>query len=331
MIANYSDMSNLTVAVLAPPDYAKDLGKKGTTSDITFYNLKKGEATVTFIEPTRYPEKLSSLFYTISISDRIVLVVEEINATFGECVLMLQCAGKSTGYLILKNFITVDQIAPLIRDTVLEHYEVIGEDVVGLREKLLDISLKQTAHQKAHDSGTKGAVPVDAHFNVKGVGVVVLGFIAQGMIKKHDILRVLPTEKTAQIRSIQKHDDDAETAVFGDRVGLALKNIESEDLDRGFVLTNDTAIKYATSVSGKARLVKYWPAPLREGMVIYAGHWMQFLATRIEKIVVEGGDWRIPFLTLSMEKALVYPPNARVVLHYLEGGKLRVVGTLIIQ
>ncbi|MCX6697713.1 MAG: elongation factor Tu, partial [Methanoregula sp.] len=52
-------MSNLTIAILAPPDYAKDLGKKGTTSDITFYNLKKGEATVTFIEPTRYPEKLS--------------------------------------------------------------------------------------------------------------------------------------------------------------------------------------------------------------------------------------------------------------------------------
>jgi len=27
-------MSNLTIAVLAPPDLAKDLGKKGTTSDI---------------------------------------------------------------------------------------------------------------------------------------------------------------------------------------------------------------------------------------------------------------------------------------------------------
>jgi len=39
-------MSNLTVAVLAPPDYSKDLGKKGTASDITFYNLKKGDATV---------------------------------------------------------------------------------------------------------------------------------------------------------------------------------------------------------------------------------------------------------------------------------------------
>jgi hypothetical protein len=59
-------MSNLLVAVLSPPDYAKDLGKKGATIDITFYNLKKGDATVTFIEPTRYPEKLSSLFYAVS-------------------------------------------------------------------------------------------------------------------------------------------------------------------------------------------------------------------------------------------------------------------------
>jgi selenocysteine-specific translation elongation factor len=322
-------MTNLTVAVIAPPDYSKDLGKKGTTSDITFYNLKKGDATVTFIEPTRYPEKLSSLFYTVSVSDRIVLVVDEINATFGECVLMLQCAGKTQGYLILKNYISLDQITPLIKGTVLEHYEVIEEDIVGLREKLLEISVKQTSHQKTHDAGAVGAVPVDAHFNVKGVGVVVLGFVAQGMIKKHDLLKVLPTEKTAQIRSIQKHDEDAETAVAGDRVGLALKNIESEDLDRGFVLTNDPAITFATTLTGKAQLVKYWPAPLKEGMVLYAGHWMQFLPTRLEKAVVEG-DWRMPVLTLTMEKALVYPPGARIVLHYLEGGKLRVVGSLTI-
>src|SRR5659263_192754 len=168
-------MSNLTVAVLAPPDYAKDLGKKGTTSDITFYNLKRGEATVTFIEPTRYPEKLSSLFYAVSLSDRVILVVDELNSTFGECVLMLQCAGKSDGYLILKNYISPDQIAPLIKDTVLERYEVLEEDMIGLREKMIDISVNQTAHQKAHEKVGKGVVPVDAHFHVKGVGVVVLG------------------------------------------------------------------------------------------------------------------------------------------------------------
>jgi selenocysteine-specific translation elongation factor len=323
-------MSNLTVAVLAPPDYAKDLGKKGTASDITFYNLKKGDATVTFVEPTRYPEKLSSLFYAVSLADRVILVVNEINASFGECVLMLQCAGKSAGYLILKNYISPDQISPLIKGTVLEHYEVIEEDMVGLREKMLEIAVRQSAHQKAHENAGKGVVPVDAHFNVKGVGVVVLGSVAQGMIRKHETLKVLPTEKSAQIRSIQKHDDDAETAVSGDRVGLALKNIEAEDLDRGFVLTSDPSVRYATTVSGKAKLVKYWPAPLKEGMVLYAGYWMQFLPTRLEKAVVDG-DWRMPTLTLTMEKALVYQPGARVVLHYLEGGKLRVVGSMVVE
>jgi len=76
--------------------------------------------------------------------------------------------------------------------------------------------------------------------------------------------------------------------------------------------------------------VKYWPAPLKEGMVLYIGHWMQFLSTRLERIVVEG-DWRKPVLTFSMDKALVYYPGASVVLHYLEGGKLRVVGSMTIK
>ena len=65
-------------------------------------------------------------------------------------------------------------------------------------------------------------------------------------------------------------------------------------------------------------------------MVLYAGHWMQFLPTRLEKAVVDG-DWRMPVLTLTMEKALVYLPGARVVLHYPEGGKLRVVGSVVVE
>jgi selenocysteine-specific translation elongation factor len=320
-------MSNITVAVLAPNGYADDLGKKGTSSDITFYNLKKGGSTVTFIEPTRYPEKLSSLFYAITLAERVILVVEEINATFGETILMLQCAGKASGYIIFKNYLSPDQIAPLIKGTVLEHYEVIENDPIGLREKLLDIAAKMTAHQKVKEGAGNGAVPIDHHFNVKGVGIVILGCVAHGVIKKHDSLKVLPTSKTAQVRSIQKHEDDAEIAVAGDRVGLALKGVETEDLDRGYVLTNDPAIKSSSTITGKAQLVKYWPAPLKEDMVLYVGHWMQFLPSRLTKVSADG-DWRMPELTLTLEKDLVFPPGAKVVLNYLEGGKLRVVGTL---
>jgi len=321
-------MSNITVAVLAPNGFSDALGKKGTTSDITFYNLKKGEATVTFIEPTRYPEKLSSLFYAITLADRVIVVVDEITASFGEMVLMLQCAGKTQGTLIFRNYLSMDQIAPLVKGTVLEHYDTAENDPIGIREKLLDAAAKMTAHQKAKEGGN-GTLPIDHHFNVKGVGTVVLGCVTHGVIKKHDSLKVLPTTKIAQIRSIQKHDDDAETAATGDRAGLALKGVESDDLDRGYVLTNDPAIKYSSVVTGKAQLVKYWPAPLKEDMVIYLGHWMQFLPSRLTKVTADG-DWRMPELTFTLEKELVYPPGARVVLHYLEGGKLRIVGTLTI-
>lgn len=323
-------MSNITVAVLAPNGYSDDLGKKGTTSDITFYNLKKSGATVTFIEPTRYPEKLSSLYYAISLADRILLVVDEINATFGETVLMLQCAGKANGSIIFKNYLSPDQIAPLIKGTVLEHYEVVENDPIGIREKLLDATAKMTAHQKAKEGAGTGAVPIDHHFNVKGVGTVVLGCVAHGVIKKHDTLKVLPTTKTAQVRSIQKHEEDSDSAVAGDRVGLALKGVEAEELDRGYVLTNDPAIRCSVTVTGKAQLVKYWPAPLKEDMVLYVGHWMQFLPSHLTKVSAEG-DWRMPELTLTLEKELVYLPGAKAVLHYLEGGKLRVVGTLTLS
>ena len=84
------------------------------------------------------------------------------------------------------------------------------------------------------------------------------------------------------------------------------------------------------TLTGKAQLVKYWPAPLKEDMVVFLGHWMQFLPSRITRVSTEG-DWRMPELSVTLEKELVYPPGARVVLHYLEGGKLRVVGSLTLS
>ena len=91
-------------------------------------------------------------------------------------------------------------------------------------------------------------MPVDHAFNVKGVGVVVLGVVTSGVVQKHATLNVLPGGKSAQVRSIQKHDDEFDVAGEGDRVGLALKNVEVEDLDRGAVLTNDSSIKTSSKL-----------------------------------------------------------------------------------
>ena len=316
-------MANLNVAVLGAPDYCKDLGKKGTASDLTFYNLKKADTTVTFIEPTRFPERLAPLYYAVSMAQKALLIVDQINPAFGEIVIMLDCIGLREGIVILKNYISREQIAPLIKGTVVDGYEFIEEDKNLLRERLLEDAAKVISPQDA----ATGTLPVDHFFNVRGIGTVVLGSLAEGSLKKHDVLMVLPGEKTAQVRSIQKHDQDFDTAGVGERTGIALKGIEVEDLDRGTILTNDKTIKQVSALEAKAKLVKYWPAPLKEGMVLHIGHWMQQVPARVEAATSEE-DWHEMDLKLKLDKMLVYRPGTRAVLTYPEGGKLRVVGTI---
>ncbi len=320
-------MGNLMVAVLGAPNYASSIAKKGTSTDITLYNLKKGEDTVTFVEPTRYPERLAPLFFACSTAKKAVVVVDELNATIGESLVMLQCCGVNSGYFVLRNYIPREKVEPLVKGTILEKYEFVADDPATLKEALL-ASATQTKPATALDGGTpSGVVPVDHAFNVKGVGTVILGIVANGIIQKHGIMNVLPGTKTAQIRSIQKHDDEFDFAYNGDRVGLALKNVEVTDVDRGTVLTNDPAVKASKTLKTRASLVKYWQTPIKAGMVLHLGHWMQFLNGKVEDVSDEG-DWRRPTLTLALEKELVHRPGDRAVLMYLEGGKLRVAGTV---
>ncbi|MDD1706573.1 MAG: elongation factor Tu [Methanoregulaceae archaeon] len=318
-------MSNLTVAVIGHEGYAEGLGKKGTSSDITFYNLKRGEYTLTFIEPVGYPERLSSLFFAVSMAHRAILVVDEITASFGECVLMLDCAGITKGMLVLRNYITSEEVAPFIKGTVVEEYQQIPDERGKILEELMEDSAR---FEEPTGATSKGAVPIDHFFTVKGIGVVALGGVVGGGISRHDILRIYPTTVTAQVRSIQKHDDNAESAVSGDRVGLALKGVEVEDLDRGFVLSTNPILTSSTTLSGRATLVQYWPSSLKEGMIIHVGHWMQFLPARVA-FVDNSGDWKRPLITLRTEKELVFFPRDRIILHYLEGRKLRVAGIMI--
>jgi selenocysteine-specific translation elongation factor len=320
-------MSNLTIAVLGKNGYSDNLAKKGTSTDITLYNFKKGENTLTFIEPTRYPDRLAPLFYACSMANMAIIVVEELNQTLGESLVMLQMCGMAKGFFIIRNYISADKIKSLVKDTTLENYQIIPDDPIKLKEILFNELIKMSQISSSDLDQSYGTVPVDHTFNVKGIGPVILGVIVKGVIKVHSLLKVLPGIMTTQIRSIQKHDDNFEYSVQGDRVGLALKNIKVENIERGTVLTNDPTIKGSNLIKAKATIVKYWNIPFKEGMILHLGHWMQFLNSKVEAIN-DDENWRNPTLTLSLEKEIIYNPGDIAVLMYLDSGKLRVVGTI---
>lgn len=308
-------MPNLNVAVLGSPGFSKELGKKGTVSDVTMYNMKRGDSTVTIMEPSSYPEKLVSLFYTVGFADMAVLVVEQVNAALGETILMLDTIGVKKGVVILRNYVQEDRIRQIARGTTVDGYMFMEDDFPKLREMLYEY-----IQQPKQPESDTGVVAVDHFFNVRGIGPVALGIVKMGQIHKHDKLVMHPTDKVAQVRSIQKHDSDFDVAGVGDRVGLALKNIEASDLDRGIVLSNDD-MKRTTEVSGELELVKYWTNPVEEGMAVHVGYWMQFIPAKIT-----GVDKNM--VTVHLEKPLAHPEGARGTVMYLNGGNLRVMGSI---
>jgi selenocysteine-specific translation elongation factor len=318
-------MGNINVAVVGGKDFAPSVGKKGTVTDVTFYEIKKGDDSVTLIEPSKYPDKLSSLFYSVSMSEYAILVVDAIDSRLGETIVMVNAMGLDKGWIVLRNFIQKEQLAPLLADTCLTGYEYIEDDAVKTREMLVSFAGTRT---KVPGEGTCGSCPVDSHFNVKGVGTVVLGSVIDGYFKKHDKMRVLPLNKEVVLKSIQKHDLDSDFGYEGDHVGLALRGIDSDELDRGYVLTTDASVKMSKTVSGKAEMVKFWPSPVKEGMVFHVGHWMQMIPGRVES---SSGEAKSPDLRIELDTQIIHKPGDRALMMYLEGGKLRVMGSITLE
>ncbi len=313
-------MPSLNASIIGSPGYAKQLGKKSGETDVTFYDLKKGETVVTMVEPSRYPEKIQSLYYSVAFGEHAVLVAEKLDQFFGESLLMINACGVKEGTIVLRNYITEDQLKTLRRGTVLEGYTVMEDDPMKLRDRL--IALAEAPRQPQPGPGT---LTVDAAFNVKGIGTVALANIKSGTIKKHDQLRVLPGDKVAEVRSIQKHDEDFESSEAGDHVGVALKGVEAGDLDRGTVLTG-ADLKLTSTVTAKAEMIPYFQAQLHEGSTLHLGHWLQLSLARVTKLV-DVGDKK-PEMSITLERPLVHPAGARAVLVYIDGGRLRVAGTI---
>ncbi len=320
-------MGNLNIAVLGAKDYASKIGKKGTVTDMTFYDHKSGTDSFTLIEPSKYPEKLSSLFYSVAMSEFAILVVDKIDSFLGETIVMTDALGIDRGWIILQNYIQPEQLKPLLAGTSLEGYEFKEDDPIKLREELIAMA---KAEAKAPGEGTCGSCPVDSHFNVRGVGTVVLGSVIDGYFRKHDKMTVFPIKREVILKSIQKHDLDADDGVKGDHVGLALRGIESDELDRGYVVTTDPSVKMSRKVEGNVSLVKYWAFPLKEGMVLHIGHWMQMVPCRIAS-VDNGDDFRTAKVEFDLESDMIHKPGDKAIIMYLEGGKLRVAGSIVLN
>lgn len=224
-------MDSRNIFVYNSPEFLKTVGKKGTESDITIHHRKDGETITTLLEPSRYPEKLSSLTDAMYVADLAVINGDRLDREFGEVILTLDLMRKRKGFIYVSDDANRAQISKIIKGTALESYEFF----TGTPMELMDRINGKPVERKESD---RTVIIIDHFFKVKSVGSVALGFVLEGTLHRHDKLHLSDLDREVEVRSIQMHDVDQEKAPCGSRVGLNLKNIDADDLQRGMFMTS---------------------------------------------------------------------------------------------
>lgn len=222
-------MNSLSVFTYDLGEFLKVVSKKGTESDIALYNRKDGENLYTFLAPSRFPDKISALTDSIYPADIALINGNNITRELGEVIIALDLMGKKKGYFFVDDESKIDQLKAITSKTSLRDFGFYSGNYIEFMD-----TMSKERHRPRFQKPT---VIIDHFFKVKSVGSVALGFVLGGKIEKHQKLICSYLDKEAQVRSIQVQDQDQESVESGTRVGLALKNVDADDLERGMFLT----------------------------------------------------------------------------------------------
>ena len=99
---------------------------------------------------------------------------------------------------------------------------------------------------------------VDRAFTIRGAGTVVTGTLWEGVAARGDEVRILPSDHSARVRSVQVHDEPRERAEAGQRVALNLAGVRREEVARGDVVV---AAEEALKSSFRVDVALSWITP----------------------------------------------------------------------
>ncbi len=226
-------MNNIIVAIPNDIELAQSIGKKGTENGVVFYNRKINNTNIVVLTPSDINEKYYGFAQSIFLSDIVVLSTRTIDALFGEAIIASDLLGKRV-------VLTDDNTAEHITKNLSIETEICN------RENILQL-IENIAINTKKENNLDQRVVIDKAFPVKGVGDIALGIVINGVIKVHDNL-THTNGKVISIRHIQSHDVDVESADASTRVGIAIKGIDSKDIERGDILAK-TQIKRTAIVT----------------------------------------------------------------------------------
>jgi selenocysteine-specific elongation factor len=151
------------------------------------------------------------------------------------------------------------EASPFAGSPIVPVSSVTGEGLPELRSRLLELAGRHEVHA---DEGAPIRLPIDRAFHLRGLGVVVTGTLASGIVRTGDALEIAPGGPEVRVRSIQVHGTARDQAAAGERTSLQLAGAELADLERGRQLVSPGSFASARALCARFTLLPDAPQPL---------------------------------------------------------------------
>jgi selenocysteine-specific translation elongation factor len=327
-------LNSFNFVLLGDTTIANELGKKGTSSDITIHDRKTNDKIISYCFPNTYPEKLQPLLQSVAMSNYAIINISKLDSFLGEQLIAVDIFGIKSGFILYGYEIDGEKVRNIIKNTGLSSFQIVDsleqlKNSISEMESKTEIEKETVVELKDKEDGnfqsSEACIVVDHVFDVKGVGTVVLGTVKQGEIKTYDELVLSPSNKTVVIKSIQMHDDPVNTSKKNSRVGLAIKGASAKDISRGDVITSPGFAKIATANFQLAFIKNpYFKEEISETQNYMMSVGLQIRTVKIKKMSDSN-------LSISFEKPLAFVKNDLCVLFKPDSKSMRIMGHGIME
>ena len=254
---------------------------RGITIDLGFAHLAEGDLQVGFIDVPGHERFLHNALAGLGGIRVMLLVVaadEGVKPQTREHLAVCSLLGIPSGLvaltktdLVSSDLLELAQLeveellagTPFAGAPVLAVSSTTGQGIPELKAALLDLAGR---HATPPDPDRPARLPIDRAFHLRGLGVVVTGTLASGVVRPGDSLELLPPppgSERVRVRSIQVHGQARDRADAGERTSLQITGVALEDLSRGMQLGTPGAFDRTTSLLARFTLMPDAPAPVR--------------------------------------------------------------------
>lgn len=252
-------------------DSIKDERERGITIDLAFQKFETSKYFYTLIDAPGHRDFIKNMITGASEADAAILVV---SVKPGETEAATDPGGQAREHAFLSRTLGVSQIVVALNKMDDSAYsEARYNEVKEIVEKMLklvgynvskisfipvsgwkgDNLVKKSENMPWYKGPTLGEsldlfeppekplgkplrIPIQDVYSITGVGTVPVGRVETGVLKANQKVIVMPSGVTGEVKSIETHHTQMESAEAGDNIGFNLRGVDKKSIKRGDVI-----------------------------------------------------------------------------------------------